>query len=522
MLEFFQTGLLFLTASVVWTFVRLAKGISYPGDVPRFGEPGIFGYLKTAIRYTFDAETVISEGREKYSGKPFAVPTLSGPVFLLGPGYYEIIRSSTDDNFNQPLAVSEDLQLSYTMDPEQIKYPYHVTLLTTTVNRAIPSFIPEILDESTRAITETLGLMGPDGPESVSLPLFETMTHLVARINNRVIFGTELCRNEDFIHAIVRFAETTPLIATLVTWCPNIIRRPIYVALSSLLGGKRDVLKFIVPFLTKYMKERKKETLEVEAPIIMDFFIEGAPPHETVEGLAMHLININFGSIHTSSIFTTQTLFEMVSLPRKDLAAIREEIIVALESEGGWTKGALLKFRKLDSALREIGRFHGLMQFGLPRYALRGLNLPDDSKIPPGHRVALDMKAFHFDPDVYPDPHRCDLFRFSKLRESEETDTKYGFSTVDAHYLPFSGGRHACPGRFFAAMELKITLAHLLLNYDFALPPGVTQRPANTTFNGAIIPDPKAQMVFSRRKDAPPLTSQFMPYSTNEIPAQGK
>ena len=34
----------------------------------------------------------------------------------------------------------------------------------------------------------------------------------------------------------------------------------------------------------------------------------------------------------------------------------------ALESEGGWTKGALDKFYKLDSALREIGRFYGLMQ----------------------------------------------------------------------------------------------------------------------------------------------------------------
>lgn len=70
------------------------------------------------------------------------------------------------------------------------------------------------------------------------------------------------------------------------------------------------------------------------------------------------------------------------------------------------------------------------------------------------------MKAFHFDPAVYPDPYRCDLFRFSKLRNSEESDTKYGFATVDSNvcclyltlfnlsslhvhqqYLPFSGGK---------------------------------------------------------------------------------
>ena len=36
-------------------------------------------------------------------------------------------------------------------------------------------------------------------------------------------------------------------------------------------------------------------------------------------------------------------------------------MVEALESEGGWTKGALDKFYKLDSALREIGRFHNQM-----------------------------------------------------------------------------------------------------------------------------------------------------------------
>lgn len=76
MFELFQTGFLLLIALISWTYIRLARGISYPGDVPRYGEPGVWGYLKTAFRYTFDAETVISEGRAEYSGQPFAVPTL--------------------------------------------------------------------------------------------------------------------------------------------------------------------------------------------------------------------------------------------------------------------------------------------------------------------------------------------------------------------------------------------------------------------------------------------------------------
>lgn len=112
--------------------------------------------------------------------------------------------------------------------------------------------------------------------------------------------------------------------------------------------------------------------------MVAEFLIKSAPPEETVLGLAVRLLNINFGSIHTSlvslvstrdhklmkivrSIFITQTLFEIALLPPEDVESIRTEIQEALESEGGWNKGALLKFRKVDSALREVGRFYGLM-----------------------------------------------------------------------------------------------------------------------------------------------------------------
>jgi len=70
---------------------------------------------------------------------------------------------------------------------------------------------------------------------------------------------------------------------------------------------------------------------------------------------------------------------------------------------------------------------------------------------------------------------------------------------VDSSYLPFGAGRHTCAGRFFAAMELKLMLAHILLEYDVSYPPPITERPKNATFNGAIIPDTKAHLIFKPR-----------------------
>ena len=48
-------------------------------------------------------------------------------------------------------------------------------------------------------------------------------------------------------------------------------------------------------------------------------------------------------------------------------------------------------------------------------------------------------------------------------------------------------------------MELKIMLAHILLEYDFKYPSGITERPKNMIFNGAIIPDPKTHLLFTAR-----------------------
>ena len=66
-----------------------------------------------------------------------------------------------------------------------------------------------------------------------------------------------------------------------------------------------------------------------------------------------------------------------------------------------------------------------------------GFDLEDGTHVPPGSKVALDLRRIHYNPEIYPDPERCDLFRFSKLREMEDTDVKYGFATLEPNVTPF-------------------------------------------------------------------------------------
>jgi hypothetical protein len=141
------------------------------------------------------------------------------------------------------MTVDDDLQLPYTMDEHQLQNPYQATVLRTDVNRALPSYIPEMLEESVLAIEDALrplkiagesysNSMKDSRPESLTLipdgqfgvPVFNTMTHLIARVSNRLVFGLGLCRNEAFLCAIVRFAETVTFMAPFIRWTPALFR----------------------------------------------------------------------------------------------------------------------------------------------------------------------------------------------------------------------------------------------------------------------------------------------------------
>lgn len=92
-----------------------------------------------------------------------------------------------------------------------------------------------------------------------------------------------------------------------------------------------------------------------------------------------------------------------------------------------------------------------------------GLRLNESNVLlPHGTSLALPISAMNRDPEIYSDPETFDAFRFA-FDKSQKTLSSL---TADTKFLGFGFGTHACPGRFFALNEVKLVVAHLLLNYD--------------------------------------------------------
>lgn len=100
------------------------------------------------------------------------------------------------------------------------------------------------------------------------------------------------------------------------------------------------------------------------------------------------------------------------------------------------------------------------------------------------------------DPEVYPDPTRFDPWRSYRLREAEKlkgaqrahVGAANQLVTVSPTALNFGYGRHACPGRFFAANEIKMMLGRIVLNYDVKNVDGSIERYPNLYLAESVSP----------------------------------
>lgn len=150
------------------------------------------------------------------------------------------------------------------------------------------------------------------------------------------------------------------------------------------------------------------------------------------------------------------------------------------------------------------------------RKALKPHTFSDGTHIPAGTFIFAASHPAHFDDAYYPDAARFDGFRFAKLHEehgdvqdgdvnasSNSTNagsggTRYQMVTTTAEYLAWGYGRRACPGRFFAAVELKLMLAQLVMAYDIRIEGDV--RPKDIVVEANCLPNRSAKLLFRERR----------------------
>lgn len=217
----------------------------------------------------------------------------------------------------------------------------------------------------------------------------------------------------------------------------------------------------------------------------------GRPDPDYVAGQ----LTLAFASINNTVETLTAALLDVCEHP--DVADRLRQEIVRVIGRAGWTKSALYDLRLMDSFLREGNRAHPFVTISMQRYVEEPVTLSDGTVLPKGSRVMVISDFLEPSPAASP-ASEFDAERFLRLRQQPDQDKNWQFVSSSPEYMAFGHGKHACPGRYLAAQEIKIALCHLLMKYEWRFLPG-TQRPESVTLEVTSIVPREAQVQIRKR-----------------------
>ncbi|EGO56842.1 hypothetical protein NEUTE1DRAFT_84384 [Neurospora tetrasperma FGSC 2508] len=321
---------------------------------------------------------------------------------------------------------------------------------------------------------------------------------IVARISSRVFLGEELCRNVEWLKVTQQYTIDGFGAAEDLRLWPAALRPIVHWFLPSCQRARADVRvarSILDPVLKKRRQEKAANGGKAQHDDAIEWF-ERTAKGEYYDPAVAQLV-LSLVAIHTTSDLTCQVMTNLMQNP-EFIGPLREEMIRVL-SEGGWKKTSLYNMKLLDSVIKESQRVKPIGVASMRRYAEKDVTLSDGTFIPKGGFVAVSAHDM-WNSEVYEQADKWDGRRFLRMRETPGAGKENAAQLVSTapEHLGFGHGQHACPGRFFAANEIKIALVHLLLNYEWRLPEG--SDPKIRTFGFSMGVDPSLKVEYKGRQ----------------------
>ncbi|KAH6860614.1 cytochrome P450 monooxygenase-like protein [Alternaria rosae] len=449
---------------VLWIAIGTSKKPKPPlANPPRWNQTT----LSKRIEFLKNGRAILSDARKRYGKQPYRLIVDTGECLILPPEYAVTIRNNMDLSFAK--AIEKNFSGHVSGFEMYAVLLHEKRLVQTVVQDQLTKYLNVLTKPLSEEATYAIDMIfGHDMANSV--------LQLIARLSTRVFLGDTMCRNTAWLEASKAYTVASFTMILKMTALPSSVK----FLVPWFSSEAKNVFKHGATcraILTPLLAERR--ALKAEArrngrpePFFNDM-IDWFEQKSGGKGYdpALFQIALSFVAIHTTSELLTHALTLLANEPNY-VAALREEIVRVLTANG-LTKAALANLTLMDSALKESQRYRPAAFLTMRRQARRTVVLPDGLVINKGEQIAVD--GFNMsDPDIYPDPHKYDIYRYHRMRAGADraTVSQAHLVSTGPNNLSFGHGAQGCPGRFFAANEMKIALCHLLLKFDWQLAEG--------------------------------------------------
>ncbi|TGJ81506.1 hypothetical protein E0Z10_g7264 [Xylaria hypoxylon] len=339
--------------------------------------------------------------------------------------------------------------------------------------------LTKLLNQVTAPLSDEIALavslnMG-ESAEWREIEIMPALRDITARMSSRVFVGEELARNEDWLQITTNYTVDAFVAINLLSVYP-VNLRPYIGWLFPECRRMRNYYKRTREMIDPVMKKRdsmKQAALAAGQPApvyndALEWIVQESKEHNYGYDTATFQLIVSTVAINTTTDLLQSVLADLIRHPEA-MQAVRDEIVHILKVDG-WKKSSLYNMKLLDSALKETQRINPVFT-AMRRSVEADTVLPDGTVVKKGSRIHIDTHRM-VDPEVYENPEEWKGDRFSNMRSQSGKEHLAQLVTTSVDHFGFGHGNHACPGRFFAANELKIALCHLLIKYDWELAPG--------------------------------------------------
>jgi cytochrome P450 len=443
-----------------------------PTSIPWQGAKGWLAGLRNFFAVTKSKDWLVA-GYEKYSknNKAFVLPTVfsAQAEIVLPPSQMTWMFDQPDHILSTKDAHYDFLQGDYAfIKPIILRDPYHEHVVHKNLVRNLNAIIPDLEEEVPPTVD---AIYGTDTDEFRKLDLMSSFMRMIPRLTNRMMVGPTLCREQKFLDAVLSFTTDVVGIFSFLPLVPKTLH-PLVGNIAGLTSKYHYWLasRFTLPLIKQRLENiRKKDAGDPEYKdwkVPHDFITwsyrtaqaEGRTDEMQPDRIAQRIMPLNFAAIHTTSLTAYETMLNVLSASPDVLESLREEASRVLQEEGSWTKKALGRMHRMDSAIRESQRVSPIALTFVARkvVAKEGVVTPEGVHAKYGTMLSCPWTPIAMDDELHGDATTFDAFRYSRAREEydamsleekENVDAlklkQTGLVTTSNQHLPFGHGRHA-------------------------------------------------------------------------------
>ncbi|KAK8015187.1 ent-kaurene oxidase [Apiospora arundinis] len=469
------------------------------------------------LLYSFRAKEVLYEGYKKYKNSMFNIVRNDSNVLVLNPKYLGELGNLPDAHSSSSIGQLNNMAGAFSTADIIAKSDLHFRMIQHKLTPNLVSTIPMCKHE----LDHALSVETPDCKDKwVPVNMFNYLSLIVARVTGRVFVGPELCRDPAWIKVSLEYDVNVGTAVVMLRMFPPFLHPIIARLLPSWWRAHRDIKTAhqIIGPAVRERRDKEANDIDYQKPHdLLQWMMDEAQGWETdPDSLALRQLVVNLAALHTTSMATTHAVYDLCAHPEY-FEPLRAELVAVLRADGGWQRDTLGKLRKLDSFIKETQRWAPASLMSFNRYLRQPHTLADGTHLPAGTHLCFAAEPILMDEAVVPGGRAQAFapFRFADAADAAKDDehrARHDLAAIGTRSLHFGAGRYGCPGRFFAALVIKLMFAHLLLRYEFRYTPEQEKkgRPKNMMADENIFPDPSIEILMRERANMEPDVERML------------